>query len=286
MTGTAIDIVHVAACPEVAPEECATTEIPEHLHDQDILWFRLDPTLSVGLGEGVGASVQLPFDFRAVTVEYLTLDGEPYAPPYGDIHHRTENIAGLTDATVMLRVSRAPGRFLLTAGAGSTLPLGRTEEDPYAAGEAGEEHQHMQLGTGTFVPVVGLDAAYMAGRWGALAYTSSRLSLYANDRGYRAPVTVSGGLGPTFRATTKFTVLAAVEGSWESAEHWNGVAYAGRSAVGIAGGVVASLSSSVVVQAQARGNVFEHTEHQEEEGEFHQPVTLSAGVSWTFGKGE
>ncbi len=278
--------MHEAACPEVAPEECATTEIPEHLHDQDILWFRLDPTLSVGLGQGIVASAQLPFDFRAVTVQYLSLDGEPYDPPYGDIHHRTENLSGLTDATVMLRITRAPGRFLLTAGAGSTLPLGRTEEDPYAAGEAGEEHQHMQLGTGTFVPVVGLDAAYAAGRWGALGYASSRLSITENDKGYRAPVTVSGGLGPTFRATTRLTVLATAEGSWESAEHWNGTPYAGKTAVGIAGGVVASLSPSVVLQAQARGNVFEQTQHEEEEGEFHQPVTLSAGVSWTFGRQE
>ncbi|MBM4390745.1 MAG: hypothetical protein FJ090_06450 [Deltaproteobacteria bacterium] len=278
--------MHVAACPEVAPEECATTEIPEHLHDQDILWFRLDPTLSVGLGQGVVASAQLPFDFRAVSVEYLTLDGEPYDPPYGDIHHRPENITGLTDATVMVRLTRAPGRFLLTAGAGSTLPLGRTEDDPYAAGEAGEEHQHMQLGTGTFVPLVGVDAAYAAGRLGALAYASSRLSFYESGKGYRAPVSVSGGLGPTFRATTRITLLLTAEGSWESAEYWSGTPYAGRSAVGLAGGVVASLSETVVLQAQARGNVFERTEHQEEEGEFRQPVTASVGVSWTFGKAE
>jgi hypothetical protein len=258
--------------------------VPEHVHLQDILWFRLDPTLSVGLGGGFVASLGIPLDFRDISVAYETMDGAAYTPPYDDIHHRTELLAGPGDATVMLRYSLAPGGVLLTGGLGSSLPFGKTEANPYEAGAAGEKHQHMQLGTGTFLPVLSVEASGSSQRWGGYGSASGRLSLYANDKGYQAPSTASVSGGPLFRLTPKVTLLAGVEGAVESPEAWGGVLYVGRAAIGVSASVVGSISEAVTLQGDVRANVWELTELPPEEGAFHQLLTASVGVSWTFGR--
>ena len=268
----------------MAPAECATTDIPDHLHDQDIVWFRLDPSLSVGLGRGWVASVGVPVDVRDVTVAYTTPDGAAYDPPYADIHHRTETLFGPADGTATIKFYGAVGKVVLGGGVGTSLPIGRIESDPYAAGLAGEQHQHLQLGSGTFNPLVSVDAMYAQGRWGAFTFASGRFPLYANEKGYQAPVAVSGGVGPTFKVLPTFIVMASVEANWESEEHWGGTAYAGKTAIGVGAGVVWSVSPAVALQLQGRGNVWEAVQHQDEEGTFSQPLTATAGVSWTFGK--
>ena len=39
---------------------------------------------------------------------------------------------------------------------GTTIPIGRTEENPWKLGDAGIEHLHIQFGTGTFNPIANL----------------------------------------------------------------------------------------------------------------------------------
>lgn len=273
----------MAECPEVAPAECATTEIPEHLHDQDVWWFRGEPAFSAGLGLGFIATASVPFDLRDVTVQYLTLDEQPYDPPYGDIHHRTETLVGPADGQLAVKLYRAMGAFTVGGGIGTTLPLGRTEADPYVAGAAGQDHQHMQLGTGTWNPVASFDLVYAGQRWGAIGWAFTRVPLYENDKGYLAPTLVSGGAGPSFRATPKITVLVAAEASWESQELWNDIPYSGKTALGASAAVMAPISEQIVLQGQLRANLWEQTEHHEEEGYAHQPLTASVGLAWTFG---
>lgn len=285
VTGTEVRIRHVAVCPEVDPLLCAEQEIPEHWHDQRILWFRLDPTLNVGLGGGWQIAASVPFDLRDVNVVYETSDGAHFDPPYDDIHHRTETIAGLTDGTLVAKRYVSIGKAIVGVGLGTTLPFGKTEEDPYTLTEQGLLHQHMQLGTGTFVPMASFEGVLEGPRWGGVGWVTGRLPLYANDKAYQPGAGVSGGLGPSFRPIPPLQLLATAEGSYEGPEYWSGTAYGSRATVvaGLTGAY--SLSPAVVLQAQARVTAWNWMgHHDEDEGSAVQRFLGSVGVSWTFGR--
>ncbi|MDP2313751.1 MAG: hypothetical protein Q8P41_12660 [Pseudomonadota bacterium] len=288
VTGTSVRIRHVAACPEIDPLLCAEQDIPEHWHDQHIAWLRLDPTLNVGLGAGWQASVGLPFDVRAIAVDYETPDGAVFDPPYADIHHRDETLWGPTDGTALVRKYATVGTHAIVGvGLGTTLPIGRTEADPYALTEEGLTHQHIQLGTGTFVPVATLEGVLTGARWGGTAWVSGRLPLYANTEGYRPGATVTGGLGPSWRPIPAVQLLATVEGSFEGAEAWSGTTYGSR-ATGLAGVTgIYGLSDSVVLQAQARVTALSWSGHPDaDEGSAVQRFLGTVGVSWSFDPGK
>ncbi|MDP2308662.1 MAG: hypothetical protein Q8P18_21755 [Pseudomonadota bacterium] len=284
VTGTSVRIRHVALCPEVAPLLCAVEDIPEHWHDQHIAWFRLDPTLNIGLGAGWQASVALPIDLRSIVVDYETADGAPFDPPYADIHHRTETLAGPTDGTLFARkYLHAGDHAIVGLGLGTSLPIGATEEDPYALTEQGLTHQHMQLGSGTFVPTASVDGMLLGARWGATAWVSGRLPLYANTKGYRPGASVTGGVGPSWRPIPPLQLLGTLEGSFEGPESWRGTPYGSRATVvgGLTGAY--SLSDALVLQAQARVTAFTWSGHHDaDEGSAVQRFLGTVGVSWSF----
>ena len=77
----------------MAPE-CATTFIPPHKHVVTLGLTHLELNASYGLGHGTKFTLRMPYDVKAMHVRYTTLTGEPFVPPYGDIHHRTETLVG------------------------------------------------------------------------------------------------------------------------------------------------------------------------------------------------
>jgi len=287
LTGLGVRIQHEAMCPEVDPLLCATTDIPMHMHDQRITWFRLSPGLTVGLGEGWQASLELPVDVRQVRVDYTTMDGAPFDPPYDDIHHRDEVLYGPVDGSLWVRRYFSAGRFLYGAGLGSTLPLGRTEEDPYALTEEGLTHQHLQLGAGAFIPQIGLDLLYSQGRWGMMSAISGRVPLYANGKGYLAPLSLNLSAGPTFRSSKTLMWALSAEGLYEGAESWGGTPSGGKTALGAALGAFWTLSPQVTLQAQARTTLYQHDAPSDEDGQIRQWLIGTVGLSWQgAGKGE
>jgi hypothetical protein len=228
LAGTQARIQHVATCPEVAPAECAEQELPAHQHDQTLSWLRLDPRLTLGLGGGWQAGLQLPMDLRQVRVDYLTLDGAPYNPPYGDIHHRDELLWGPVDGQLSLRkvYSRSPRAFWAWTGT-LGLPIGATQPDPYAAAERQEEHQHIQLGTGTFQPGLVLDGWRGGSTWGLAGQAIFRASVYENGHGYRPPQRGGLSLGPTWRSQEDWLLSGRGELTAEGSERWGGESHGG-----------------------------------------------------------
>jgi hypothetical protein len=204
---------HVAECPDVAPE-CATTFIPPHKHVVRVGLTHYETTIAYGLRNAVQLSLRLPYDVKAQRVRYTTLDGAPFTPPYGDIHHRTETLRGISDATLML--DRAFGGNW-TFGVGTTLPIGHTVPDPVILGREGLKHEHLQFGTGTFEPIVAAQFANAK----FFARAEAKISAYESSKGYKGPTTIIWSLGPTFRIHG-IGVLPQLNGQRQSLGYWQG----------------------------------------------------------------
>jgi hypothetical protein len=208
---------HVAECPDVAPE-CADMFIPPHRHLVRLNLFRTDLAIDYGLTSTVLLTGRVPYEIKAQHVNYRTLDDEPFAPPYGDIHHRTETLRGVADGE--LGVAFALGRDW-AAAAGITLPFGNTEPDPIELGRLGLKHEHIQFGSGTFDPKLALQWSRPLGAIRVGASVDARIPLYENDHGFKAPATLRWAVGPSLPIGT--TGLAAqLAGQYQSIGKWNG----------------------------------------------------------------
>jgi hypothetical protein len=119
----------------------------------------------VARGLGVEAVVAL----RGVRtrIRFEDVRHQPIVVPNGSIHHRNETLSGPGDPWLLLHRAQVLGAWTLAARGGVSVPLGRTEPNPFDLGRRGLPHQHIQFGTGTWDPLVGVGRAAGSGRWGS-----------------------------------------------------------------------------------------------------------------------
>lgn len=179
--------------------------------------YALSPWIAIGAA--------LPYRVVDVGVRYRDPDTGAEIPSSPNrIHARDETIRGIGDPLLLVHGTRELGAYRLHLRAGTTVPLGRTEEDPFALGAIGQEHQHVQLGTGTFVPLVAAEAQRSFGRVATSLWLLGQPSLYANRKGYRIGHRASAGV----TASTSFaawTFGAAAEVHAETGERWHGIVH-------------------------------------------------------------
>lgn len=222
LTGTTVHVVHEAGCPDLA--NCDEVPVqPLYLHDQRMVPLELRITGEYSFTDTLGVELQLPARLVTTTIEYTTPDGDHYEPLDQGVHHRDETVAGLGDPWALLRIGTVLRGWFLAARPGLTLPLGKTEEDPFQLGDQGLRHQHIQLGTGTFDPVLVLEAsrAFEAVRLGFFA--QGQMSLYENSHGYRGPFKLYSGASLGTTLIGKLSGSLGPEFSHEGADRWNGV---------------------------------------------------------------
>jgi hypothetical protein len=207
----------VAECPDVAPE-CATTEIPAHLHRAAVQLTHLETTVSYGFRERMQLSLRLPYDIKDVEIRYETLDGAPFTPPYGDIHHRTQKLSGISDPSV--GVDWMPrSDFML--GASLSLPFGEIVPNPIVLGREGLTHEHIQFGSGTVQPSLSAQWWHRGERVTWSARGEARLSLYENREGFRAPNNLLWSFGPSIRVRG-MTLDPRLQGQHQTLGKWDG----------------------------------------------------------------
>jgi hypothetical protein len=186
--------------------------IPDHMHHVRLALTHAELDAAYGLRPGVAMSLRLPYDIKDQHVHYTTLDGQPFVPPYGDIHHRTETLTGVSDGDLFVLWLPAPHwRF----GLGTTLPLGHTVPDPIALGREGKKHEHLQFGSGVFAPEV--EIAW--NRSIVSAIVQATIPITTNDRGFRAPKNFRWSAGPTFGRVT-----INLAGQYQTIGRWHGEA--------------------------------------------------------------
>ncbi len=143
-----------------------------------------------------------------------------------DIHHRNATYSGVSDMDLLLGYTKhgiLGKNDMLTAKLGTTIPFGKTEEDPWVLGDMGKQHLHIQFGTGTFNPIA--DMRYSFPVYGGLAANASirgKVPFYENSKTYRGSwdVTYTGGLN--YRVNKWLSLQTSYLGLYQSYAYWAG----------------------------------------------------------------
>jgi hypothetical protein len=191
-------------------------------HVQTITIGQLNLTLARGLRPGMGLEAIVPLRLVRSRIRYEDPSRHPFIPPYPDYHHRNETPVRFSDPTFSFHVARVGETWTVAGRLGLSIPLGRTEANPFALGRLGLPHEHFQFGTGTWDPVLTLAVGRQAGSTALTASAFGHLTFYENTHGYRA--------GDRYNVTA--TAAHALRGPWggslafdvtrEEAEHWSG----------------------------------------------------------------
>ncbi|MEE2752203.1 MAG: hypothetical protein VX519_12295 [Myxococcota bacterium] len=238
--------------------------------------------MTVGLGNDLQAQLSLPVDIKQMSIRYVDANGDVFDPPYGNIHHRNELLAGLGDGLLSVGTYKmVHPKWIVGLNLGTSLPLGRTEENPYALAAKELWHQHVQMGGGTFMPSVTGTAIFMDNRWGGYGFANGRFSLYANNKGYTAPSSGTVGLGPSFRPSASTQLLLMVEGVLEGPEEWADYDSDNDGRMSAIAGLTGlwSITQTTVLQAQARSTIWQVDLGKEQ---VKQVLVGTLGVSHTF----
>ncbi|MEM7387851.1 MAG: hypothetical protein AAF514_23195 [Verrucomicrobiota bacterium] len=177
----------------VAPDG-SLVDVVRHRHEVELDIHRYEVSLSRTFGNGWDAVVRFPWMVKDQTAKVvLPSDASDFdrdaARRNGFIHHRTDTYEGFSDLEIAFG-KRFENVLIdqdqLRLSLGVTLPVGNTEEDPWALGDAGLEHLHIQFGNGTFDPL--LEAFYRLSindDLGVSLFAKARLPFYHNSKGYR-----------------------------------------------------------------------------------------------------
>lgn len=288
LSATAIWVEHDAGCAKL--DGCTAVPVqPAHVHDQFILPLELRATLDWGVADWLGLELQVPLRLVYTTIDYRTPDGRPYEPLDGDVHHRDETLVGLGDPVLSARFGGVVGdAWWVVARVGTSLPLGRTEPDPFEAGDEGRRHQHVQFGTGTFDPLAGLEVARGFGRLQLAAYGHAQVPLYENEHGFRAGVRSLVGLQGGWRAGERLVLQTAAEWFREGPETWGGEVrqdgLLGRQEVLLGVGTAFSFGTGPQYTALVRVPVYRDIlkGSDTERGDLTAPVSLTLGVQFSL----
>jgi hypothetical protein len=254
--------------------------IPPHRHLISLDLYHADLFAAYGVGASSQISLRIPYDVKDQHVRYATLDGQPYIPPYGDIHHRTETLWGVSDGELLFWKTPAflsGASWQVSLAAGTTLPIGKTVPDPVRLGLEGKPHEHLQFGSGTFDPKFVVNAFQRTGGVVIGESVDARLPVYTSSGGFSPPVNVFWAVGPGLPLGRFFASLQ-FSGQYQSVGKWHGLEDEGTGFT--AGGLVLRgtfhSSPKTAFSAGLYREVFSHGSSGQT---FHQGLTFSLGVT-------
>ena len=206
-------------------------DTPLHRHHVALSTYRIDVGLQYLLNDRWTLQANVPYAVKdqEASIEWIdpvTPEDEQAILRSRDIHHRNETYAGLSDSDLFLGY-KMRGLFktgdVLFTRLGTTVPTGKTEENPWILGDAGIEHLHIQFGTGTFNPLANL--RYSLPLYRGLMITASARGMfpfYENNKTYRGPVELSYTAGFTYRLFNWLSFSGNYLGFYQSSAAWAG----------------------------------------------------------------
>ena len=250
------------------------------IHDQHIVLSEARLAFDVGLTQKFGASLMIPLRIVSTTIDYRDGMGNIVQLTSPNIHHRDETLTGLGDPMLL-------GSFthrMLTLRAGLSVPLGKTEEDPFALGDMDLPHEHIQMGTGTFNPVVSAELSLPWKKWQFGGYALTQQVLYENSKGYQAGDRYALGIGARRGFAGNWLARAGIDMQAESYERWQGERHAeegnqGRIDVMLSLGASWAATERLSFDTAVKIPFITHVVG----GQLDMPALVEVGVAWRFG---
>ena len=211
--------------------EGKVVEVPLHRHHVKLNTFRVDVGLKYQLNSQWMLEANVPYETKVqeATIEEIkpVTNAEVEAILRNrDNHHRNETYTGLRDADVFLgyrTVGLLKESDFLMGRIGTTIPFGKTEEDPWKLGNAGLKHLHIQFGTGTFNPIADIHYSLPLYKGvGASVSIRSKFPFYENSKTYRGSRELTYTAGLNYRLNNWISFQAGYLGFYQSYAYWAG----------------------------------------------------------------
>ncbi|MGE0868314.1 MAG: thioredoxin family protein [Kofleriaceae bacterium] len=265
-------------------DEVVDRGVIDIVHDQTMMVTEGRLALDAGITERFAASLMLPVRVVSTSIRYRDAMGSEVSLVRPGIHHRNETLVGIADPIVLGALTGTLGSLRATVRIGASLPLGRTEDDPFALGDMGRPHQHIQMGTGTVAPVVAFEIAHAAGRWRVGGFAFTQQVVYENAKRFRAGDRYAAGLELRRRVAEAWSVRGSAELQAETAERWRGVVHTddgnrGRVDVIVGAGGTWSASKRLSFELALKIPIVTHVVG----GQLSMPMIAEVGASWAFG---
>ena len=206
-------------------------EVPLHRHHVKLNIFRIDIGLKYQFNSEWMLETNVPYEtkIQEATIEEIdaVTDAQRKAIARNqNNHHRNETYIGPSDPDIFFGY-RTQGLLIkndfLMARIGTTIPFGKTEEDPWKLGGAGREHLHIQFGTGTFNPIADLHYSLPLYKGlGANASIRGKFPVYENSKTYRGPKEVTYTAGLNCHLSNWLSFQASYLGFYQSFAYWAG----------------------------------------------------------------
>lgn len=266
-------------------------EVGEHAHRVEMDLTRVEFSLSRTFDKTWDAVLRVPYFVKDQTAETvfpndLSEEDKAAAIRSGSAHHRTDTYEGFSDLEVSVGWRKTS--FLLEGlvfrfSLGVTIPVGDTEDDPLAAGDAGLEHLHVQFGNGTFDPLVDFYFGLpLNERLAVSLFGRGRFPLYENDQGYLG--SPEGTLAPriTWLPHKRLSFSAGITGSYYGYSEWSNRRdpNSGQFGLNASLGVGVKVTDQLIASFNAQLPLYTKTFSGEDSLDPAPTLSLSAG--WTF----
>gem|GEM_PF-778454 len=196
-------------------------------YDSRLALFETRLSAEYALTSSIAIGAALPYRIVDIGVDYFDPATGAQVPNGSSIHVRDERLTGLGDPSLNVHGARELGSLRFHARLGATLPVADTVENPHLLGSIGQEHEHVQLGTGTVIPFGVVEVQRSFGPLTGAAFAAAFVSLYENEYGFQPGHRISGGISASSSFGLRaFTFGLAAEVHGETAETWDGVEYA------------------------------------------------------------
>ncbi len=206
-------------------------DVPLHRHHVTLNIFRVDIGLKYQFGSQWMLEANIPYETKVQEATLEEIKSVTQAEREAiirnrDNHHRNETYTGLTDSDVFLgyhTVGLLKENDFLMGRIGTTIPFGKTEEDPWKLGNAGLEHLHIQFGTGTFNPIADLHYSLPLYKGlGANASVRGKFPFYENSKTYRGSRELTYTAGLNYRFSDWLSLQAGYLGFYQAYAYWAG----------------------------------------------------------------
>lgn len=206
--------------------------VPQYKHNVSLDFTRFEAVTEYGLADNWDVKLRVPYDIKqrkaSIGLIAAATPGEIDAMQRNlELHHGSdETLKGFSDFHLLL-TKYFPDSFAIGDAAsisfGSSLPIGKTEANPYPLGKAGLPHEHFQFGNGTFDPLIELSYSVpLTEKLRAGVFLSGRFPLYENSKDYQGPAEANGSLNLSYMLDSVWSAHGSFLYGHQSFAHWDG----------------------------------------------------------------